>query len=255
MQRQSDDSSREATGVQTASEASAMRSRSAPVAAFVGAACATALSIFFLDRPAASFAHVAFGGWWGFVALTHIVDPVLPLAAIGLVGLGGGLALGWTPPPWARVTLSLCVATLLAIVVKDQLKYAFGRTWPETWINGNPSLIRDGVMAFVPFHGGPGWASFPSGHTTTAVAPAAALAMTTRSASRWLAVVPALLVAIGLYGADYHFVADILAGAMVGCGCAAIAVAMLGGLLATEPPQPAGGRTGSTKQPPARSRS
>ena len=206
-----------------------LRSRSGPVASFVAAAGATLLSILLLDRPAAVFAHAMLGQWWGFVALTHIVDPVLPVSALGLVGLGGGLALGWTPPPWARVVLNLCVATLLAIVIKDQLKYGFGRTWPETWINGNPSLIRDGVMTFSPFHGGPGWASFPSGHTTTAVAPAATLVMTTRSAWRWLGVLPAVLVAVGLYGADYHYPADMLAGAMVGCLGAAVTVALLRG--------------------------
>lgn len=201
------------------------------MAAFAAVAGATTLSVLVFDRPAALFAHEVFGGASAFIALTHIVDPALPLSTIGFVGFGGALALGWTPPRWARVVLSLCVATLLAIVVKDQLKYAFGRTWPESWINSNPSLIRDGVMAFVPFHGGPGWASFPSGHTTTAVAPAAALVMTTRSAWRWLSVVPALLVAVGLYGADYHFVGDILAGAMVGCLCAVISVVMLRGSL------------------------
>lgn len=203
--------------------------------ALIVAAGATLLSVLVLDRPAALFAHDVLGQPWEFIALTHLVDPILPLSAFGFVAFGGGLALGWTPPAWARVIVGLCVATLLAIVVKDQLKYAFGRTWPETWVNNNPSLIRDGVMVFVPFHGGPGWASFPSGHTTTAVAPAAALVMTTRTVWRWLAVLPACLVALGLYGADYHYVADILAGVIVGCGCAAITVAMLREIQSTTP--------------------
>lgn len=209
--------------------AAAMPSRRLGLAAFGTAAAATVLSVLVLDAPAARFAHETFGGWSGFVALTHLVDPVLPLSATGFLVLGGAMALGWTAPPWARVAFGLCVATLLAIVTKDQLKYAFGRTWPETWIKDNPSLIRDGVMAFVPFHGGPGWASFPSGHTTTAVAPAAMLVMTTRSRWRWLGLLPCGLVAAGLYGADYHFLGDIMAGAMVGCLCAAITAAMLGG--------------------------
>lgn len=230
------------------------RKRTSGLIAFGLAAAATLLSILFLDRPAALFAHAAFGGWSGFIALTHLVDPVLPLSAIGFLVIGGGMALGWTPPPWARVTFGLCVAALLAIVVKDQLKYAFGRTWPETWIKDNPSLIRDGVMAFAPFHGGPGWASFPSGHTTSAVAPATALVMSSRSPWRWLGLLPCCLVAIGLYGADYHFVGDIVGGALVGSLCAAITVAMLAEHRRAGPDQPAGG-AGSMKGSSARSRS
>ena len=45
---------------------------------------------------------------------------------------------------------------------------------------------------------------------------------------RWLWAVPVLAVAIGLFGADYHFVSDILAGFYLGAACAAGAMALVG---------------------------
>ncbi len=191
------------------------------------AVMATALSIFFLDRPAATFAHDAFHGGAVFVALTHIIDPVLPLAVIGFVLIGGAMLLGWSPPRAVMLIFQICIATLLAVVVKDQLKYAFGRTWPETWVNNNPSWIRDGVAGFTPFHGGAGWASFPSGHMTVTTAPMVVLMRTLGRIWRWICALPIALVAIGLYGADYHFVGDMLAGVMVGAYCAAVTLLII----------------------------
>lgn len=187
------------------------------------AVLAIAACLAWVDRPAASWAHATFQGDRTLVALTHLVDPVLPCSAIGLVVIGTGMLLGWRPPAVVRTVLCMCVAVLLAVTLKDQLKYAFGRTWPETWVADNPSWIRDGIERFVPFHGGQGWASFPSGHTTLATAPMAVLMIRVRrTAWRVLSTLPILLVAVGLYGADYHFVADILAGALVGAICAAL---------------------------------
>ncbi len=51
--------------------------------------------------------------------------------------------------------------------------YVFGRDWPETWIDNNPSLIRDGAYGFHPFHGNSAYGSFPSGHTARTLAVAA----------------------------------------------------------------------------------
>jgi hypothetical protein len=40
--------------------------------------------------------------------------------------------------------------------------------------------------------------------------------------------VPVLAVAIGLFGADYHFISDMMAGVYLGAACAAGAVALVG---------------------------
>jgi membrane-associated phospholipid phosphatase len=45
---------------------------------------------------------------------------------------------------------------------------------------------------------------------------------------RWAPVVPILLVAVGLFGADYHFVSDMIAGTLLGSICAAITWRLMG---------------------------
>jgi membrane-associated phospholipid phosphatase len=112
--------------------------------------------------------------------------------------------------------------------LKEELKWAFGRTWPETWIRAspNPSYFGNGTYGFFPFHGGQGYASFPSGHTTAITAFAGAVWILWPKL-RWLALALALAVAIGLLGADYHWLSDIIAGAIVG-GSTGIAAARLG---------------------------
>ena len=104
---------------------------------------------------------------------------------------------------------------LTAIGVKDLLKIAFGRTWPETWTNNNPSFITDHAYYFAPFHGGIGWSAFPSGHQTVTAAFCAALWILAPRL-RVLCIVMMLVVAIGLIGADEHWLSDVIAGSLIG---------------------------------------
>ena len=55
-------------------------------------------------------------------------------------------------------------------MTKSQLKLVFGRTWPDTFRDNNPSFLHDGVYGFNFFHGGHAYASFPSGHTAVTCA-------------------------------------------------------------------------------------
>jgi membrane-associated phospholipid phosphatase len=176
------------------------------------------VSIEFLDRALASWSFSVLHRPDLAVQLTHIVDPVPPLAGAVLALAGLAALAGWRPGRWGRTAIAASAAVLVAIVIKDELKYAFGRTWPETFVADNPSWIGNGTFGFTPFHGGPGWASFPSGHTTIITAPAAAL---WNAAPRlWpLWIILPLLVALGLLGADYHFLGDIIAGAYLGTAC------------------------------------
>ena len=111
------------------------------------------------------------------------------------------------------------------VVAKDELKYAFGRTWPETWTRNNPSLIRDNVFGFFPFHGGPGYASFPSGHTATICA---VMTVFWICYPRWRPLYALAMagVAIGLVGADFHFLSDVIAGGFLGLSVGWITVAL-----------------------------
>ena len=183
-------------------------------------------SIEFADRDVATWSHAALHRPAAFEWLTHIVDPLLP-ASILIVALAGLAALfGWRPGPAARAVLACGIAVLVAVALKDQLKFAFGRTWPETWVDNNPSWIDTGTFGFWPFHKGPGWASFPSGHTTVISAPMAVLwNAAPRFRIVWLAL--PLLVAIGLIASDYHFLGDIIAGAYLGTACGLGVAALL----------------------------
>ena len=186
-------------------------------AAFVSAIVIAALtfSYFFLDRQLAIALHPYTNGVPFFVWLTYIATPLAPLASILAAFIGGrALARGSLTETESAFLRASC-AILIAGVLTFELKEVFGRTWPETWVNNNPSYFGNGTYGFFPFHGGQGYRSFPSGHTT-AIAAAAGAAWCLWPKLRWLGVVLALAVAIGLLGADYHWLSDIIGGTIVG---------------------------------------
>jgi membrane-associated phospholipid phosphatase len=113
------------------------------------------------------------------------------------------------------VALTCSISFISTSLINHQLKYAFGRTWPNTWIDNNPSLIQNGVFGFNVFHGGPGFASFPSGH---AAAICSVMIVLWWSYPSWRPIYVACVaaVAVGLIGANYHFLSDILSGIFVG---------------------------------------
>ena len=182
-----------------------------------------AISYQWLDRPIAYFAHARFHNEPLFVWLTQIPEVFAPLAVVAFIVLGLR-ALVERPLNRLEAVLLLCALSLVvATAIKNQLKFLFGRTWPETWVRDNPSLIRDGVYGFHPFHGGIGFESFPSGHTTGVTAVMSVL---------WICyprfrILYALIVAvvlIGLIGADFHFLSDCIAGAFIGASTGWIVV-------------------------------
>lgn len=183
-------------------------------------------AIAFIDRPVADFAHASLRvNEAAFAALTHIVDPI-PVAA-GLVAGGYGIAalLGVRPGPRGMIALRIAVAVLIAIALKEQLKFLFGRTWPETWTGNNPSYIKDGVYGFFPLKGlggGRSYHAFPSGHMTAVTVAAVSIGL---NWPRWrrVAAVPVGLVALGMIGANYHWVSDLIAGTFLGAGVAVAA--------------------------------
>jgi membrane-associated phospholipid phosphatase len=117
------------------------------------------------------------------------------------------------------------ISLALGAMAKAELKFAFGRTWPETWTRNNPSLIRDHVYGFFPFHGGPGYASFPSGHTTVVCA-VMTVFWICYPRFRPLYALAMAAVAIGLVGANFHFLSDVIAGAFLGVSVGWISVAL-----------------------------
>jgi membrane-associated phospholipid phosphatase len=176
---------------------------------------AVAVSYAWLDRPIALFAHALTRGFALFEKLTFIPELMAPLAILVFVMLAVDALAGRPMPKLPTVALIAAASLAVASAIKDQLKFAFGRTWPETWIRDNQSFIRDGVYGFNPFHGGPGFAAFPSGHTTVVCAVMSVLWVCYPRYRAAYAICVAA-VAVGLIGADFHFLSDVIAGAYLG---------------------------------------
>jgi membrane-associated phospholipid phosphatase len=111
----------------------------------------------------------------------------------------------------------LAFANSIAITsfLNFNLKYIFGRYWADTWIQNNPSLLRDGLYGFNWFHGNATLGSFPSGHTAITVT-AMTVIWLTYPRLRWLAGLLVLLMVVGQVSLHYHFLSDAIAGATLG---------------------------------------
>ncbi len=102
----------------------------------------------------------------------------------------------------------MSVATVVGTAAKDELKWLFGRAWPWAW-------LQQGVYGFRPLTDSIYYGGFPSGHTAYISAPLCVLwVLAPRFRVVWGGVI--LLVMVGLVGADYHYVGDVLAGLLTG---------------------------------------
>ena len=128
-----------------------------------------------------------------------------------------------TIEPVAKVLLVACAS----LIVTDQFRVClgdiFGRYWPETWSNNNPSLIGDGTYGFHPFERGDDLGSFPSGHAARILSFALVWFMSTPRIRAASAVV-SLAMLLSLVLMNYHFVSDVIAGGFLGGIIAAYAV-------------------------------
>src|SRR5438132_12846475 len=107
------------------------------VVALAATAVAVAIAYQWLDRPIAFFMHDNLYQFVIFTHLTRIPEWFPPIAVLVFAVLG---IRGLTGRPLTRfeaVILLSGVSLLVAAAIKDQLKYIFGRTWPETWIQNN----------------------------------------------------------------------------------------------------------------------
>ncbi len=171
--------------------------------------------VLWLDRPAALLMHYLFHHSPWFLGLAAIGQIPLTFALPGLGAAAIASVFGWRPGQRAWLAIACGVSVGLTIPTKNMLKAIAGRTWPETWIANNPSLIRNGVFGFHPFHGGAGWSSFPSGHTAAIAAVVGVLWWRApRYRPLWASLVG--LTALGLLLGNIHFFGDILAGGYLG---------------------------------------
>jgi membrane-associated phospholipid phosphatase len=185
------------------------------IAAIVCCAILVALCYYFVDRPVAFWVSDHHTNEFRVLFWLQYWPPLLQeWAPAVLVVLA--IRRAWGPfRHWELTLLAACVSLLIAVQFKDSLKFCFGRYWPDTWIDDNPSLLGDGAYGFHPFHHGMAFASFPSGHMTRTGSIAAVLWIA-YPRWRWVCVAVPVSVAIGLIGMNYHFVGDVIAGAFVG---------------------------------------
>ena len=115
--------------------------------------------------------------------------------------------------------LTVSAATIAAAAVKDELKFLFGRPWPYAWLDYH-------LYKFQPFTDNPLYGAFPSGHTAYVAAP---LWVLWCRQPRWRVVYGAVAgsVMLGLVGANYHYVSDVLAGLLVGMAAGQAAMVFL----------------------------
>ncbi|HEY4863229.1 MAG TPA: phosphatase PAP2 family protein [Xanthobacteraceae bacterium] len=185
----------------------------------------------FVDKPLALFIHAQLPQFRSFfILVTFIPEPFVVVAALIVVAVGLRRMMGRPLSRPYAVALLWSLGLFVTVALKNFFKLAFGRTWPETWINDNPSFIRDGVYGFNPFHGGKGFAAFPSGHMA-AICFAMTVLWICYPRLRAAYAVAIAIVAIGLMGANYHFLSDVIAGGFLGVsiGCFAIALWEAGG--------------------------
>ena len=110
---------------------------------------------------------------------------------------------GWSAA-CAYVFLSVAASGLAALV----LKYAIGRARPK-------HFEAEGVLAFKPLVGGAGWASFPSGHATTAMALGVALGLLYPRLFVMF-VTAGFWIAFSRIVTGAHYPSDLIAGCLVG---------------------------------------
>lgn len=132
---------------------------------------------------------------------------------------------------WEWALCLACVALILADQFRESLRDVCGRSWPATWIDNNPSYIRDGAYGFHFLQGSEEFGSFPSGHAARTLA---VLAIVWIASPRWRRAcgLAAVAEAAGLIGMNYHFVSDVIAGGFLGA-LVGVYAARLGGLTTT----------------------
>jgi membrane-associated phospholipid phosphatase len=180
--------------------------------ALAALAATTAFCIFFVDRPVALFFAAHHNHFLRHVFQLCAAPSLLALPAaaaylcIAIFRRVRGLAFT------GRVWLATSIATLAGTAAKDELKWFFGRPWPESW-------LKYGFYQFHPLTGSILYGGFPSGHTAYISAPLGVLwVLRPRYRLVWGTVM--FLVMLGLVGAGYHFVGDVLAGLITGLLCA-----------------------------------
>ena len=166
-----------------------------------------------IDRPVALWVRDHVGVAVNWLRWPDIITAVMIAAPILLVWAG----ITRMRRPWRRheaLVVAIAVSIVGMIILKQILKFIFGRPSTRLWIENGGSL-EDRDFAFRWFHGFHPYDSFPSGHMAIACT-LASLAWFFLPKWCWLAVASIAIVAFCLMITNYHFVGDIIAGGCIG---------------------------------------
>ena len=181
--------------------------------------CITLFSVLFIDRHLADFLYQQnFAN--SFAKLLSNIPLLLEvLAAAFLVSC----VMPKIKNKFSILAIHLVITFTLAAIIRLAAKALFGRTWPQTWVDNNPSWISDRLEGFHPFAEGLAYNSFPSGHALFTFALASVFWYhLPRFRSLWIAAM--LGVFIGQLAQNYHYLGDLLAGAGMGLLCAHLVI-------------------------------
>jgi membrane-associated phospholipid phosphatase len=195
---------------------------------FVGlvlTAAFVAISFQWFDRPIVLWVHDMFGGRSVPSRLADRTFSLPLIAAITFVicGLVAIMGRRFSKPETAAAICT--VSTLATIIVKDQLKFAFGRTWPRSWGPAMVSFLHDNAYGFHFFQSGKSFESFPSGHAAVAAA-VLSVVWILFPKLRVICAIGVVAVDIGLVALNIHFLSDVVAGTFVGVSTGIFTIAL-----------------------------
>jgi membrane-associated phospholipid phosphatase len=183
------------------------------------------ISFQWFDRPIALLIYNIFGGWRVSTELAVRISKIPLATAIVFVICGLVAIMGRRFSKRAAAVAMSAVSSLATIIIKDQLKFAFGRTWPDTWGSGIVSFVRDDVYGFHFFQSGKSFESFPSGHAAAAAA-VLSVVWILFPELRVICAIGIITVDLGLVALNLHFLSDVVAGSFIGISTGLFTVAL-----------------------------
>lgn len=184
-------------------------------AALIVGAALVVVCYTFVDRPVAWFIHEHQAFSEEVLSWPPRISSWLKNAAVGAIVVVFLWRI-WRPGGrWQTLLLAISADLVAATVVKQVLKWGFGRYWPTTWKPHLPSLIGTSDYGFHPFYQGLAYESFPSGHALV-ICSLMTLLWLASPWWRWLHGILYAFVCVALVAMNYHFVGDVIAGAVLG---------------------------------------
>lgn len=172
-------------------------------------------SYFLLDIPLVNWAHAHDLRKYTWLHEVQLLPGYIPyIAFVAIIGIGIRGFFGRLTQIENALLYSSVSYVIVSFLTKN-FKMLFARTWPQTWVDNNPSWLTDGVYGFFWFADSAAYRSFPSGHSAAMFAVVVVLCCFYRQL-QWISALVCGLVIVGLITNYYHFLSDIIAGAYLG---------------------------------------